>query len=152
MLLLLQQNLGFAWGVSTYVPPTPTPTPTVTPAGKSRKHRYFVEVDGETFEAESASHALAILDRALELAPKAAEEAAEEVEQKLARHNVARRIGLATPKVATDAPINLEPFRERLKQIYRNAAVEAELRLHEAILMRMEEEDDDRAAEILLLH
>lgn len=144
MLLLLQQNLGFAWGAGEYVPPAPEVTQ--NPAGKpKRKHLYYVEIDGQIFHAEDASHALAILDHAADLAYKAASREAEAVAAKI---KTARRIGLAVPRIKTDAPIDLKPFRERIKTAYRNAAVDAELRMHMALAQARE---DEEVAAMLLL-
>jgi hypothetical protein len=71
---------GLSWGgttgswltswASTFVPPTPEPETGQTPAGRPKKRRYFVEVDGQLFFAEDEQHARAILDRAAELAEK----------------------------------------------------------------------------------
>lgn len=119
-------------------------TITITPnrgGGKKRKKRYFVEVDGRRFVAEDAQHARALLERAAELARKAAET---QVEPAL---NRARRVGKASitpPTLATDAPLDLAPYERAIREAYDEAARLAEMRL------LMELEDDEDAAYLLL--
>lgn len=112
---------------------------------KTRKHRYVVEIDGQIFHAEDTQHAMAILDHAAELAHKAAAKQADAIASKIKK---ARRIGLAIPKVTTTAPIDLAPYRERIRTAYKNAAIEAEMRMHLAWLAQRE---DEEAAAVLLL-
>lgn len=113
---------------------------------KRRQHRYVVEIDGQMFFAEDAQHAQAILDQAAELAHAAAEKQADAIASKIKK---ARRIGLAIPKVRTDAPIDVAPYRERIRKAYKDAAIEAEMRMHLAWLaMRQDEEE---AALLLLM-
>lgn len=124
----------------------PQPVAANQPAGrKTRKHRYFVEIDGQIFHAEDVQHAQAILDHAADLAHAAATKQADAIAGKIKR---ARRIGIATPKITTDAPINLQPYRQRIREAYKNAAIEAEMRMHLALAALRE---DDEAAAMLLL-
>lgn len=116
-----------------------------TGAGKKKhRRRYYVEIDGQVFHAEDTQHAFAILDHAADLAYKAATKEADGIASRIKR---ARRIGLAIPKVTSNAPIDLKPFRDRIRVAYKNAAMDAEMRMHMALLMAQ----DDEAAAMLLL-
>ena len=59
------------WTQDAPEPPTPDPTPTVTPAG--RKRRYYVEIDGQHFQVDSAAQATQLLQQARALAEHQAE-------------------------------------------------------------------------------
>lgn len=118
---------------------------------KRKPHRrYFVEVDGQSFLVDSPEHAQQILRQAADLAQQAAERAIEPVIAKPVSAKV-EPVRLKAPEIRTNAPIDLKPYRDAIKQAYRNAAVAAELRrLLEA--KALQEREDEETAAILLLH
>lgn len=123
------------------------------PAGRPRrKRRYIVEIDGQEFEAESPAHAQAILERARELADKAAQSQADAVVARVTRKvrslGKVRPVALKAPEIRTDAPIDLEPILADLRAIYAQAAREAEIRL---MMERQAAMDDEEDAITLLL-
>lgn len=148
---------GLSWGgttgrwltswASTFVPPPPTEPD--TGAGKSkRRHRYFVEIDGQQFEVRGAAEAQQLLERAKALAERAAETKAKKVEAKAARAQKPRPVRLEVPKITASPELGLDlaPIRRDIARIYDNAAALAELRV---LLQRAMEEDEEEA--ILLL-
>jgi hypothetical protein len=152
---------GNSWGgttgswlqswASSFVPPTPEPETAQTPAGRKRKRRYFVEIDGQTFIAEDEGHARAILDRAAELAANAAETAAEEIVGKRLAKSLTRKVlpvRIDVPLIETSAPIDLAPYEKRIREAYARAAELAELRL---LLARQKALEDEEEALLLLL-
>jgi hypothetical protein len=152
---------GLSWGgttgswltswASTFVPPEPEPEPTQTPAGRKKRRRYFVEVDGQLFFADDESHARAILDRAAELAAKAAEvQAAEIVEKRLAK-SITRKVApvkIQAPVLETSAPLDLSLYQKRIDAAYVAAAQLAEMRL---MLERQRALEDEEEALLLLM-
>jgi hypothetical protein len=154
---------GLSWGgttgswltswASTFVPPTPEPDAGQTPAGRKRrqKRRYFVEVDGQLFFAEDEGHARAILDRAAELAEKAAEQQAEEIIEKRLAKSATRKVvpvRIKAPALETSAPLDLKPYEDRIRRAYERAAELAELRL---LLARQQALEDEEEALLLLM-
>lgn len=118
-----------------------------TPAGRAQKQRrrFYVEVDGQTFWAESESHARAILDRAAELAAKAAEAQAEEIVGKRLAKSPLRRVApvkIAAPRIETSAPVDLSGYQRRIDAAYAEAARLAELRLMIERQQAIEEEEE----------
>jgi hypothetical protein len=129
-----------------------TPAPPVvtepTPAGRSKRRRYYVEIDGQPFEVSSTQEAQYILDRAKALAERAAEEAAKKVEAKVSRVAKPKPIRLEKPRVriSPELAIDTAPFIRDIGRIYDNAAALAELRV---LLARAADEDEEES--ILLL-
>lgn len=123
-----------------------------TPAGrKRRRKRYFVEIDGQVFIAQDESHARAILDRAAELAVKAAEEQAQEITTKRLAKSATRKVvpvKIETPVITTDAPIDLAPYEKRIREAYQRAAELAELQL---LFARQQALEDEEEALLLLM-
>jgi hypothetical protein len=122
-----------------------------TPAGRPKKRRYFVEVDGQLFFAEDEQHARAILDRAAELAEKAAEEQAEEIIEKRVAKSVTRMVApvkITAPVLETSAPLDLRPYEKRIREAYKRAEELAELRL---MLLRQQAIEDEEEAILLLM-
>jgi hypothetical protein len=118
-------------------------------AGSNKKRRrYYVEVDGQAFEVDSAQQASRILERARELAVEAAQEAAKKVEVKAARATKPRPIKLQAPKISASPELKLDlaPIRQEIAQIYDSAAALAEMRV---LLQRAMDEDEEET--ILLL-
>lgn len=121
----------------------------VTPAGSTKRKRYFVEIDGQNFEVDSPSHAQALLERARDMAARHAQELAQTTVQ------VSRRVGkkpiaLPTPRITSDAPELKEVVREarqKINEVYRSAAIGAEL----ALLMARAIEEEEEEAILLLM-
>lgn len=113
-------------------------------AGKSkRKKRYFVEIDGQTFEVASPEHAKAVFDRARELAKSHAEQLAKAVVPTTKKLGT-KPVKLATPSINSPDPELKEVVREARKainEIYRKAAVDTELYLLMARAMAEDEEE-----------
>ena len=121
-----------------------------TGAGRKRKKRYFVQIDGQDFEVRSAEDARALLQQAVALADRAAQKQvakAVNVPRGTSSAKVAP-VAVAAPQIRTNAPIDLEPYRRAIEQVYRNAAIAAEL----AMLLEAQARDDDESAAYLLLH
>jgi hypothetical protein len=114
--------------------------------GLPKKRRYFVQIDGQDFEAKDEQDALRILQQAAALAERAAEKA---VQAKPAQSTTkVAPVRVAVPEVRTNAPVDVAPYRRAIKQAYRNAAVAAELRM----LLEAQARDEEEAAIYLLLH
>jgi hypothetical protein len=149
---------GLSWGgstgswlsswASTFVPPPPAP-PADTGAGKSKRRRYFVEIDGQQFEVANAADAYQLLDRARALAERAAETKAKKVEAKAARAQKPRPIRIQAPKITASPELQLDlaPIRRDIARIYDSAAALAELRV---LLARAIEEDEEESLLLLM--
>jgi hypothetical protein len=124
----------------------PPPAGRTSPA-KRKRRRYLVEIDGREFEVESIEQARAILDRAKELARQVAEEKAERivVERIDSKPPRGKPIHIPVPQITTE-DVELQPVvqqaRKALIKIYRDAMIEAELRLRLA-REQLEEDDED---------
>jgi hypothetical protein len=149
---------GLSWGgtggawlaswASTYVPPVPEPDTTQHAGSNRKRKRYYVEIDGQPFEVESAAQAQQLFDRAKQLATQVAEEQAQKKQAKASRSPKPRPIRLQAPKVSAspELKIDLAPLRQELTQIYDSAAALAEMRL---LMQRAMDEDEEES--ILLL-
>lgn len=123
-----------------------------TGAGRpKRRRRYVVEIDGQLFDVQSAEHARALLDRARELAVSQAEKvAATVVPQKAQRKTGTKPVALPTPRISSPDPELADVIsqaRTAINEIYRKAAIEAEL----AYLLARQMEEDEEEALLLLL-
>jgi hypothetical protein len=156
----LASSWGNSWGGETgswltswsgVASPTPAPSVTTpTPAGRSRKRRYFVEIDGQQFLVDSAEQARQLLDQARAIAERQSEERAERATKLLKRKKVVPQVRIAQPQIAVSPAIKAEvaPIIADIERLYRKAAIEAELRL---LLMRQMAEEDDEDDILLLL-
>jgi hypothetical protein len=148
---------GLSWGgttgswltswASSFVPPEPE-APTVTPAGR-KKRRYVVEIDGQQFQVDSPSHAVALLERAKELARVHAEELAAKAVP-TSRKVGKRPVAIPTPRITSPDPELRHVVREARKSfndLYRETAIEVEL----AYLMARKLADEDEEEALLLL-
>lgn len=122
-------------------------------AGRSHRRRYTIRIDGQVFEAEDESEAVAILAQAQALAEKAATNRAEEiVERALPK---ALSLGAVKPIAIKSPTINVsnalaaeaQAAQAAIDRAYAHASAVAELRL----LMALTEADDDEE-DFLLLH
>lgn len=152
---------GLSWGgdagswltswSSTFVPPQPPPVDdTPIPAGRKTKRRYYVEIDGQSFEVSDVHHARAVLERAREVARTHAQEIAQRlVPQK--KRTGARPVALPTPRIASPDPELIEVIREArtaINAVYRQASIDAELAL--LLARRLAEEDEEEALLLLM--
>jgi hypothetical protein len=117
-------------------------------AGKPRKHRhrYFVQIDGQDFEVRDQQEAIEVLQKAAALAEVAAERQAKSAKPQ--QTPKVEPVKLAPPVIRTNAPVDLEPYREAIERAYRNAAMAEEMRR----LLEAQMWDDEEAAVYLLLH
>jgi hypothetical protein len=152
---------GLSWGgttgswlsswASTFVPPAPPDEPEVTHAGrKTRRKRYYVEIDGQSFPVESIQQAQALLDRAKALARNHAQRIASEIIPSVNRAGT-KPIALPTPTIRSPDPELREAIRathEVINEVYRTVALDTELAL---LLARSIEEQDEEDALLLLL-
>jgi hypothetical protein len=147
---------GTSWGgtggswlaswASTFVPVTPIETGP-TPAGRKR---YFVEIDDQTFEVRDAQHAIALLERAREVAARHAQELAAKAVQ-TTRKVGKKPIPLPTPRIASPNPElrqAVQRARKAINQVYRETALDAELAL--LLARRLADEDEEEALLLLM--
>lgn len=123
--------------------------------GTARRKRYYVDIDGETFEVSSPEHARALLERAAEMAQQvAAEVAAEVVPQRRKSATSTKPVALPTPRISSPDPELADAIRQAriaINEIYRKAAINAELALLMALQRQREQDDDDDEAILLLM-
>jgi len=140
-------NLGFAASASDTPPPVVEPPPS---AHGSRRRRKFIEIDDKLFEVRDAQHAQALLERAREVAVRHAQELAAETVP-ATRKMGKKPVRLRTPAISSPDP-ELAPVirqaRKAINEVYRSAAIDAELAL---LLARALEEQDEEDALLLLM-
>lgn len=145
-MLLWILNLDFA--ASGADAPPPTPDTTQKPAGRKRR-RYEVEIDGRVFAVESVAHARALLEQAREVALRTAPQVALQVAQERVR--TSRPVHTPSPLITSDAyeiRSLIKDYRKSITDIYRKAAIDAEIQLRLEAKLRAEDDDED---DILLL-
>lgn len=132
----------------------PQPEPEVqTPAGRSRRRKYIVEVDGQEFVFDDPNQALALLNKAEKLASVQAERQAAQAESaalpKAIRLGKADPVTLKQPAISGSDSLSdaVTASRERIRKVYEDAALAAELRL----LMALQAEQDDEEALLWLM-
>lgn len=130
----------------------PEPEPDVTqPQGgraKRKRKRYFVEIDDQLFEVDSQAEAESLLQRALALANQVATEATARSAKRIRRGKKAATP--ATPSIQSSPELKslVDSYRDDIEAIYRQIAVDAELR--ELLRLKMLDEDDEDAIFVLL--
>jgi hypothetical protein len=132
-------------------PPDPEPEQLAqTPAGRSRK-RYFVQIDGQDFQVDSAEQAIQVLQRARAIAEHQAEQKAERATKLLKRKKAVPKVRIASPNIKVSPVIKADvaPLIADITRLYDKAALNAELRL--LMLKQMRDEDDDEEDVLLLL-
>lgn len=128
-----------------------------TGAGSNKRHkrRYYVEIDGQQFEVDSAQHAQALLERAAETAKQvAAEVAAEVVPRKRKSAASTKPVALPTPRISSPDPELADMVRQAriaINETYRKAAIDAELALLMALQRQRDNDDDDDETLLLLM-
>ena len=141
------------------IPPADTPaTPFVPPVdtrpvdagGKKHHRRHFIEIDNQTFEVASYEEAVELLERARDAAKTHAVALSKRIEKRVRRKG---SVGgqIAVPSITT-SDIGLQEvvanFREKIRNIYLEAAQQAELR--ELLKKRFAEQDDEEVITLLL--
>lgn len=134
------------------VPAQPESAGAASQGGRARRprKRYLIEVDGQYFEVDSYAEAEAFFQKAMAVAVQEAEGQRERQAKRLKRGK--RIVPVSTPTIRSPDPeiqSLVSAYREDIEAIYRQIAVDAELR--ELIRLRMLEEDDEDAT-FLLLH
>ena len=140
-------NLGYAATAGEVTPPV---VETPSAAHGSRRRRKFIEIDDQLFEVRDAQHAQALLERAREVAVRHAQELAAQTVP--ATRKVGKKpVRLRTPAISSPDP-ELAPVirqaRKAINEVYRSAAIEAELTL---LLARALDEQDEEDALLLLM-
>lgn len=118
-----------------------------TGAGRSRRRRYLVEIDGQDFEVSGIDEAQALLERAKAVATKAIEKASSAPSTRVARG----RPGIPRPVIRTADPELKAVVRQaqfEIAEIYDSAVRDMEIR---ALLAKREEEDEEEALIRLLM-
>jgi hypothetical protein len=118
-------------------------------AKQKHRKRYFFEIDGRYFEVDSQAEAEQKLAQALALAqeviaPQAVERSAKRIRRgKTAASPPAPTI-VSSPEIASV----VDEYRERIEAVYRQIAVDAELR--ELMRLKLQDDDDEEAIFVLL--
>jgi hypothetical protein len=127
---------GAIWS-QTEVEPQPEPESTQKPAGRSKRRRYFVEIDGQEFEVSNPDEAAVLLERARTVAVKAIEKA------RAAPIRIDQ--GIQRPRINTKS-VELKPIvrqaRKEILSLYDEAIRDIEIR---ALMARADEEDEEEA-------
>lgn len=135
----------------------------IKPAGRPKRsqtrRRAIIEIDGQEFFVSSEEEAQALLDKAIEESERIAAIKAEEVVNK--RRQRQKRDGylnkspikIDKPEISFDNGVDyaqelMHAFNQKLDEIYRKAAEEAEISL--LIKNKIEEEDDEAITYLLL--
>lgn len=122
------------------------------PAGRRRRRKYIIRIEGRVFEAEDESQALAILEQAQVLAEKAATIRADEIVERALPKAIAlgqvKPIAIKAPTINVSSALaaQAEATQAAIDRAYANASAAAELRM----LLALMDEDDEEA--FLLLH
>lgn len=114
------------------------------------RKRYYVEIDHQRFEVTSPSHAQALLDRAKEVAQAHAQELAEKAVQRK-RKPSKKPVPLPTPQISSPNPELkgvIRDARTQINEVYRQAAMQAELAL--LFAQRLAEEDEEETLLLLM--
>lgn len=140
----------FGDGGDIFVPPQPPPAEQQVGGKPKKRKRYFVEIDGQQFVVDSQAEGEAILKRAYEIAQSVVQRATDRNAKRIKRGRKVIAPGL--PKISSSPEIAAvaDEYRERINAIYRQIAIDAELR--ELMRLKLLEEDEDDALTALLLH
>src|SRR5688572_30114513 len=114
-----------------------------------RKKRYLVSIDGQDFEVDSPAEAVQRLEQALALAQEVV--APQAVERSVKRIRRGKKAAVPALPVLTSSPeiaSTVDEYRVRIEAIYRQIAIDAELR--ELMRLKMLDIDDEEAIFVLL--
>jgi hypothetical protein len=120
-------------------------------AKPKHRRRYFLEIDGQYFEVDSQAEAEERLKQALTLAQEVV--APEAVERSVKRIRRGKKAATPdVPKLSSSPEVAevVDQYRERIEAVYRQIAIDAELR--ELMRLKLLEEDEDDVITALLLH
>lgn len=121
-----------------------------TKRSRETRKRYYVEIDQQRFEVSSPTHAQALLERAKEVARTHAQEVAERAVQKK-RKPSKKPVTLPTPSISSPNPElkgAIQQAQAQINEVYRRAALDAELAL--LFARRMAEEDEEETLLLLM--
>lgn len=146
MLLLLQQNLGFAWGASSYVPPTPPVVVAQTGGGQRvRREQYLVKIDGQEFLCRSLQEVEALLFKAREAAKLFSVKEAEKAAARAAESAEATLPTFDLPRIeanSRDVRPLIAQAKKDIAETYRQALIDTEMRMLFEVQVRREHDDD----------
>jgi hypothetical protein len=124
-------------------------TPEGGSARRQHRKRYYVEIDGQYFEVNSQAEAeQQILERALSLATEVAEEASERSIKRVRRGKQAVTPSLPSMSSSPELAPIVDQYREKITAIYRQIAIDAEIR--ELMRVKFAEQDEEDAIFVLL--
>jgi len=125
-----------------------------TPAtGRSRGPRFYVEIDGQHFTVDSIAEAEELLQQARALAERQAEQLSEKTVKRLRKKKVVPEVKLDPPVVTASPELRFElaPIISDINRLYKQAAINAEIRLRLAQIARQQAEDEEEEDLLLLL-
>jgi len=125
----------------------------VTGGGRRRRprKRYYVEIDGQYFEVDSQAEGEQLLRKAMSLAAEVATSETERAARRIKRGKSVAPPAQPTINASPELLSLVDDYRERINAIYRQIAVDAEIR--ELMRLRMlEDDEDDAIAALLVLH
>ena len=134
----LLEGADIVAGVGTGSGVSAVTTPTETPAGRSKRIRYVLRLDGQEFTCRSLPEALRILEEAKALAKKLSAERVREATQAKGTKP------LAVPKIVAASPDlkgAVQEAQAKIEQIYRSANLDIEIALWFAAEKEREDED-----------
>jgi hypothetical protein len=118
-------------------------------SAKPRKpRRHLVEIDGQYFDVADHAEAVALLEKAKSLATEVAEQS---VERNVRRIKRGKQVIAVAPVITTESAelkTLVDSYREDIEAIYRQMAVDAEIR--ELMRQKFQDEDDEEAIFVLL--
>jgi predicted nucleic acid-binding protein len=122
--------------------PPPEPEATQKPAGRKRRRRLLVEIDGQEFEVSSPSEALSLLARAREVAQAQVEKAR--------KAPVRIASGVARPRIRTGSPelrIVVDQARSEILSLYDGLERDIEIA---ALMQAADEEEEETIIRLLM--
>lgn len=122
-------------------PPEPEPEATQKAAGRRRKRRYFVEIDGQEFDVESVEEAQALLSQARSLAEQVVTRE---------RNSIIVKPGLRVPQIRTPNK-ELVPAVQKARAEIRDLYAELKRDLEIRYLLAKADEDEEEAIIRLLI-
>lgn len=117
---------------------------------KQRRRSHLVEIDGQFFEVANQQEAIELLQKATNLAQTVAKQQTERVAKRIKR---GKPTTVQAPVIKTSSPeimAVVDDYRERIESIYRQIAIDSQIR--ELMRVRQLQEQDDEDAIAVLLH
>lgn len=120
---------GFGQGAAPFVPPVVTAQ---TPAGRSKKHRFIVEIDGHDFFVNSPEEAVVLLKQAKELAKETAPEIVRQEVRRI-KQGIESKSSPIPSVLVKGAPDEFAEMAERymsqIREVYQDAALAEQKRM-----------------------